>query len=157
MSKNKATYLVCVNEKEHSKIAVHFACVKAKATKSNVAMLYVIDPLDYNTLFSVADVIKEERRASASKLLDNMAKTAKKNTGIAPIGLIREGGIVDEVVASIQEDPSIKLLMLAAAEDGSSSKSGLLAQLTEDMGDRYHIPLLIVPGNLTEKEIEALN
>ena len=152
----QSKFLVCINEKEHSDTALHFACVKAKATDSHVVMLYVIDPVDYNTLFSVADLIKEERKQDAKKLLKQKANAVHKSEGIEPIGLVREGKITDEIISVLEDDPDISLLILGVASDGSSSKGGLLQQLTSAIGDRFHIPLMLVPGNLTDQQIEAL-
>lgn len=153
----KPKFLVCVNDKEHSRIALKFACTKAKWGRNLVEMLYIIDPIDYNTLFSVADVIKEERRAEAKKLLAELEKQAIEWCGMKPVSIIREGRIADEIFATIDEDPYISLLLVGASADGSTGKKGIITQLTSEIGSKYHIPLVIVPGNLTDQQIEELN
>ncbi len=150
-------FLVCVNEKKHTRTALRFACAKAKITRSNVEMLYVINPVDYNTIFSVADVIKEERKDDAEKLFTELSKEAIDGFGVKPEGIIREGLIADEIISHINDDSNITLLLLGAAGDGSSSKGGLISQLTNDIGNKFNIPLMIVPGNLTDQQIEELN
>lgn len=153
--KAKLKFLVCVNEKEHSKTALKFACTRARVTGSEVKMIYVIDPVDYNTIFSVADVIKEDRKINAEKLLNDLEKEAYDWSGIKPEHVIREGGIVEEIVSTIHEDECIGLLVLGVAADGS--KGGLLNHLTSEIGDKYHIPLVVVPGNLTNDKIKELS
>ena len=157
VKEHKSKFLVCVNEKEHSSTALRFACTKAKWRKNAVDMLYVIDPIDYNTVFSVGDKIKEDRRADAEKLLTKMAGEALEWSDINPTAIIREGRIAEEIIACIEADHDINLLVVGTAADGSSGKGGLLTQLTAEIGDKYHIPLLIVPGNLTDQQIEELN
>ncbi len=153
----KKRYLVCVNEKEHSKTALFYACTNAKNTASVVDMLYVIDPVDYNTIFSVADVIKEERRNDAIKLFEELQEKAEKWYGMKPNGVIREGIITEEVIKQINDDPNIVKLFLGVAKDGSSNKTNLLSQLTSEIGKEFFVPLIVVPGNLTKEQIMNLN
>lgn len=154
----KTTLLICVNNKEHSHVALKFACMMAKSRKASVTMLGVIDPMDYNTIFSVADVIKEDRIQEAETLMKTWAKEMKAWAGVTPKIVIEEGGIVDTIMAQIAADDSISMLILGAADDGSAGRSaGPLAELTSEIGDRYHIPLMVIPGNLTDQQIQALN
>ena len=154
--KSTPLFLVCVNDTEHSRTALQFAAARAKATDGEVGMLSVVDPLDYNTIFSVADVIKEERFAEARKLLDDLAKVLRAEDGITPKKWVREGLIAEQVCAAIEEY-NASFLVLGVAADGSSNKGGLLTALVEHIGKGYHVPLLVVPGNMTDKEIEALS
>lgn len=152
----KSRYLVCVNEKEHSKTALFYACTKAKSRKAAVDMLYVIDPIDYHTIFSIADVIKEERRSDALHLFEELQKKAESWYDIKPNGIIREGLISEEIIHQVKEDSNIVMVMVGVAEDGSSNNQ-LLTQLSSEMGPDFHVPLLMVPGNLSKEEIIALN
>lgn len=155
-TKSHPLFLVCVNDKEHSRTALRFAAARAKATDGDVAMLSVVEPVDYNTIFSVADVIKEERLADAAKLLDELAKELRENNDIAPKKWVREGLIAEQVCLAVTEH-NAGFLVLGVAADGSSNKGGLLTALVESIGKDYHVPLLIVPGNLTDREIESLS
>ncbi len=157
MPTSKPTFLVCVNDKPHSKTALRFACTRAKRINSEVLLMYVVDPVDYNSLFSVGDVIKEERVQHAEDILETMVEDAKKWAKITPRTKVCEGLIKDEVIKLIQEDSSISLLVLGVAADGSSNKTGLLTQLAGEIGDEFNIPMLIVPGNLTDAQIKELN
>jgi nucleotide-binding universal stress UspA family protein len=155
--KHRPLFLVCVNDKEHSRTALKFAIARAIATEGGVAMLSVVDRQDYHTIFSVGDVIKQERLAESRKLLEELAQEVQSETGIVPKLWVREGLIADEICATIGENPAVSFLVLGVAADGSSNKGGLLTSLTEKIGKDYHIPLLIVPGNLTDAEIGALS
>ncbi len=156
MGRRKNTILVCMNDKDHSRVAMHFACAKAKDSGASVMLVSVIDPFDYNTFFSVADVIKGDRIAMARQLLRDAALDAKDNYGLEVQTAVREGLLKDAIVHLIQEDESINLLMLGVSSDGSSSKSGLLPQLADAIGNHFAIPLMIIPGNLSDKQIELL-
>lgn len=153
----KDVFLVCVNEKSHSETALRFACAKAKQCNAKVKMLYIINPMDYNTLFSVADVIKEDRINDAKKFLDEIKEKASSWFSIVPTYRIREGKVMDEIIDEINDNTNVALLILGVAADGSSSKGKLLSQLTNEIGNLYNVPLLIIPGSVTEEQIIVLN
>jgi nucleotide-binding universal stress UspA family protein len=153
---NTSRYLVCVNEKSHSKTALAYACTKAKTHGCEVDMLYIIDPVDYNTIFSVADVIKQERYEDAQKLFTELQATAKELHNITPTGVVREGRISEEIINQIVENEDTVLLLIGVAADGSSSNQ-LISQLSSELGSSFQIPLLFVPGDLTQKQINKLN
>ena len=67
---------------------------------------------------------------------------------------MREGKTADEILALIEENEDIAILVLAAAQ----SKEGpgpLVSGLSASLGD-YPIPVAVVPGHLTDEEIDAL-
>ncbi len=146
MATKKESLLICVNEKAHSAYALKVGCALAKEQGRRIQMLYVIDPLDYHTLFSVADVMKEEREQQAELLLKDYKKLAKDAGHASVKTIIKEGTIIDTIVAQIKEDPAIAMLLVGAAADGSTSKGKVLSQLTHALGNHISIPILLVPG-----------
>ena len=69
---------------------------------------------------------------------------------------IREGRAQDELVALINEEPSISILVLAAGT-GQSGPGPLVSFLTGKLAARLRIPITIVPGGLTAEQIDALS
>ncbi len=151
----KSKLLVCINDNTHSRVALHFACRKAHHTGCPVEMLYVIEPVEYQNFFPVADVIRAESRAQAESLLSRFAEEAYNYAGITPSLMVREGILEEEIVATIQEDHSINMLLLGTAPD-SHSRNNLLPRLASQLGKTLQIPMLIIPGNLTEQQINEL-
>ena len=68
---------------------------------------------------------------------------------------IREGRLQDEVVAQIADDPGISILVLAAAP-GSEGPGPLVSALAGTLSGGMRIPVTVVPGNLSEGEIDRL-
>ena len=67
---------------------------------------------------------------------------------------MREGKTADEILGLIEDDEDIAILVLAAAQ----SKEGpgpLVSGLSTSLGD-YPIPVAIVPGHLSDEELDAL-
>lgn len=149
-------FLVCVDEKDHSRVALRFACAKAQKTGAKVEVIYVIEPADLNTFQAVVESIEAQKREEAEKLLTKLAEDVVAWCGLTPSIIVRQGTISEQIINAIEEDSDINMLMLGAAADGSSSKNGILTTITAQMGVRIHIPLLIVPGDLTDKQITDL-
>ncbi|MFZ0693929.1 MAG: universal stress protein, partial [Alphaproteobacteria bacterium] len=72
-----------------------------------------------------------------------------------PVLHIREGSRRDELLALIEEDPSISVLVLAASTK-PSGPGPLIAALTGKFINKVRVPVTIVPGNLTDAQIAAL-
>ncbi len=151
----QSKFLVCIDEQEHSRVALRFACYKAKSIGCQVEMLYVIDSSDFNNLFAVGDVMRAERMADAEKLLKRLAEDVHAWSGILPSLAIREGRISEEIIICAEGDNQVTMLVLGAAPEGEK-KSGILPIVVEAIGDKLHIPVLIVPGNLTDQQIQEL-
>lgn len=151
----KVNYLVCVNSEKYSEVALHFACSTAKQNNGSVIMLHVIEPADYQTLGSVADKMKKELTANAENLLNKLAGKVKEWSGITPVLMVKEGLIEDEIISLIEEDKSINMLVVGVAPE-TSIKSKIIPPIVSALGSKLHVPMLIVPGNLSTKQIEDL-
>ena len=72
-----------------------------------------------------------------------------------PILYVREGTRRDELLKLIEEEPSIQILVLAANVD-QGGPGPLVAALTGRFLNRLRIPLTIVPGNLSDEDIDSI-
>ncbi len=153
----RSKFLVYVDESEDSITALRYACTKAKYRKRPVDILYVINPEDYNTIFSVAEVMKEEREKEAKALLRKLARMAEETSGVKPTTLLREGLALEEIIAQVEEDHDINMLIISSNPSAASGGSKLLTSLAAIADDPLHIPILIVPAHLTDQQIEELN
>jgi hypothetical protein len=145
--------LVCVDKSPESGVAVKFACAKAaKAIRRGgiVELLHVMEPADFQGLGSVADKISSDRRKESEKLLNGFSQQAIDEYEVMPRHNIREGNIADEIVNSLKADPTINILMIASTQKGTGK---LISWLSSQLGNKIHIPLMIVPGNLNDEQI----
>lgn len=148
-------FMVCVDRKEESKIALRLACQKANARGSEVCMLHVISPADFQTLGAVADRMREERREEGLQLLSDLAEVAYATYGIRPATLLREGAVGEEIIAAVQDDHDVNIIALGIAEE-SSGRGKLTSWLASQLGSKLYVPLLMIPGNLTDQQLHAL-
>ena len=148
-------FLTVVDESEEMRVALHYASLRAKAVGGKVALLYVSEPSDFTQWMAVEDLEQAERRAEAETLLQDLSADVNKWAGSMPVLYIREGSRRDELLALIEEDPSISVLVLAASTK-PTGPGPLIAALTGKFINKVRVPVTIVPGHLTDAQIEAL-
>ena len=149
-------FLVVVDESPEMRNALRYACRRAKRTGGRVAMLYVMDPPEGQQWGSVVELMREEARQLAETVVAQHAEVAVSMTGQPPSIYIREGKNRDELAKLLGEDRSISVLVLGSAS-GSEGPGPLVTAFTGKAGGQLRIPLTIVPGALTEAEIDAIS
>lgn len=148
-------YLVCVDARPEAQAALRLAAAKAGARGGIVDMIHVIPPADFQTFNAVAERMLEERRAEAETLLKQRAEEINAAYGLMPSFSLREGQIGEEILAAAMEDIDVGMLVLGVAVQGAS-RGSLINWLASHLGTKLFIPLLLVPGNLTDQQLQAL-
>jgi len=151
----KRTFLVVVDESEELNKALLYACRRAENNNGDVALLLVIDPVEFQHWLSVGELMRAEAREAAETKINVIAQLVKERIGREPKIIIREGVPVEQVLEVIDEDHTITTLVLGAA----SNKEGpgpLVTQLTGLMLAKLRVPLIIVPGTLSDDQIVTI-
>ena len=146
-------FLVVVDETPELKLAIRYACLRAKKTGGRVAMAHVTAPEDMQEWIGVSRLIKEESRQQAEALMQKMAAEVQKLSGAMPVLYFREGDRREEVMKLIDEEPSVSILVLGAAT-GPKGPGPLVQALTSKYVGKLRVPVTIVPGNLTADDID---
>ena len=154
-SLEQRVFLVVVDQSEEMQVALRFAARRAQHTGGRVAMLHVIEPADFQHWMTVGDLMREEARSEAEQLLQRLATRVNELTGQLPILYLREGDRRDELLKLIDEEPSVQILVLAA-NVGQGGPGPLVAALTGRFLSRLRIPMTIVPGNLSDEDIDSI-
>ena len=145
-------FLVVVDDTEEMRVALRFACGRARNTNGRVALLFVVEPTDFQHWMAVEDVMLEERREEAERVLHDLAAEVNEWAGVMPSLTVRDGHIGDEILAAVEEDPNISFLVVGAAPP--PNKHGkLISWLAGNAAEKLNIPLVIVPGNLTDEQL----
>src|SRR6266446_5343191 len=155
-SANPRAFLVVVDESEELQIAVHYAARRAAHTGGRVALLYVIEPSELQHWVAIENLAREERREEAEQLMQRLCEEIAPISGSIPIVYIREGRRRDELLALINEEASISILVLAAGS-GPEGPGPLISYLTGKPAARLRVPITIVPGELTMEQLDAVS
>jgi nucleotide-binding universal stress UspA family protein len=148
-------FMVVVDDTPELKLAIRYACLRAKKTGGRVAMLHVTGQEEMQEWIGVSRLIKEESRQQAEALMQKMAAEVQKLSGGMPVLYFREGDRRDEVMKLIDEEPSISILVLGAST-GPKGPGPLVQALTSKYVGKLRVPVTIVPGQLTNDDIDHI-
>ncbi|MEL7164541.1 MAG: universal stress protein [Pseudomonadota bacterium] len=147
-------FLVVLDDSRECLNAMRFAAMRAAKTGGGVAVLSIIPPEDFNHWIGVGNVMREEARERIEAHFEVFAKWMRDKQGIDPMLIIREGQAVDEIIAQVNEDPDIGVLVLGAGT-GKKGPGPLVTQLSRNAGT-LPIPITVVPGDLSKEKLEAI-
>ena len=99
--------------------------------------------------------MRAEAREEANAVLDRHAERASSITGVMLQRVIREGEKAHELLALIEDDEDIAVLVLAAAT-GSEGPGPLISTFSKNAGE-FPIPIVIVPGNLSDADLDTMS
>lgn len=148
-------FLVCVDGQRESRMALRFACRRVRNSGGRIALLHVIERPEFQHWAAIGEVMETEQRGEAETLLEGLAAEAEELAGCVPELHLRAGDLGDEILAQVREDKTVDLLVLGvpAPEEKRYSR---INELANRLIGRLRVPLMIVPGNLTPDEIDAL-
>ena len=153
---HKAKFLVVVDDTSECDRAVYYASRRAARVGVSVVMLRVIETRDHGQQWlSVADIMRAEAHEDANAMLATFAARSNGIAGITPECVIREGEAAAEILKLIEEDEDIAVLVLAAGVD-TEGPGPLVSHLGSTAGT-FPIPVAIVPGHLTDEELDAMS
>ncbi|RMF12047.1 MAG: universal stress protein [Alphaproteobacteria bacterium] len=147
-------FMVVVDETPEFRRALRFAALRAARIKGGVVLLNIIPPADFQHWMAVENLMREEARQEMQPFLDELVAEVRALAGITPEVVVREGKPQDEILAQIEEDPDIHVLVLGAASE--ENPGPLVSAFSGPMLRKIHIPVLFVPGSLTDEEIDRL-
>ena len=147
--------LVIADESKEMEVALEYACARSKKTDRKIIIATFIEPLDVLTTHGVQEIMKNEAREEAELRLQNASNIVKKSTGLNPLLKIREGNSIDELIALIEEEKNINVLVLAANVD-EKGPGPIVSALTSKEYSRLRIPVMIVPGNFSKNHIAQI-
>ena len=155
-SGHKPKCLVIVDDTAEWDRAVYYASRWAIRAGGGVVMLRIIETEDQNQQWlGVAEVMRAEAHDEANAALDRAAGRANGIAAITPERVIREGDAIEQMLDVIDKDADIAKLVLAASP-GPEGPGPLITIMANTVGS-FPIPVTIVPGDLSDADIDALS
>ncbi|MCA8879901.1 MAG: universal stress protein [Rhodobacteraceae bacterium] len=149
------TFLVVLDDSRECLNAMRFAAMRAAKTGGGVQILSVIRPEEFQHWIGVGEIMREEARERIQAHYEVFAKWMRDRQGVDPTLVIREGDTYDQVIAQINEDREIGVLVLGAGTD-KSGPGPLVTKITKGAA-HLRIPVTIVPGSLSKEDLEAVS
>ena len=149
------SFLLVVDDSAELNAALRFACRRALHTDGSVALFHAVEPADFHHFATIGEFMESEARSEAEKLLQRVAADVQRLTGQMPGLFLREGDTIEQLLAVIDEEETISVLVLAAGA-GEEGPGPLVSALSERLAGKIRLPVIIVPGNLSPEEIDEL-
>ena len=151
----KRKFLAVVDDTPECKRALLFAGTRAMNTGGALVLLYVIAPREFTEWVGVESIMRAEAMEAAEEALGRAADYVREKTSLEPQVVIREGGRSEEIVAQIEADEAIAVLVLAAGTD-SDGPGPLVSSLAGKAAATFPVPITLVPGNLDDETVLAV-
>lgn len=148
-------YLVIMDETEESVVAMRFATRRAAKTEGTVHLLALVPPQPFVAFGSVQATIEEEARSRAETMVTSAASSLLSDGRQMPVIAVRSGEEIKVVRAYLDEHPEVAALVLGAAKDGSPGP--LITHFAGPGAGGMPCPLFIVPGSMSEADIDRLS
>src|ERR1700723_4183851 len=153
---HKPKCLVIVDDTAEWNRAVSYKSRWAIRADGGVVMLRIIEIEAQNQQWlGVADIMRAEAMEDANAALDRASGRANGIAAITPERVIRGGDPPEQILDVIDKDVDIAMLVLAA-NPGPEGPGPLITLMANAVGS-FPIPVVIVPGDLSDVEIDALS
>ena len=152
----RRVFLVVVDDSEELHQALYFACKRANSVNGRVALLRCIGQAEFQHWIGVGELMVEEAREEAEKLLRANSEWVHELTGEYPIVHLREGDPKTEVIDLINSEPEISILVLGA-NTRDENTGPLITYLTSRGVSQCRVPITIVPGHLSDNDIDNVS
>jgi nucleotide-binding universal stress UspA family protein len=152
---HRPKFMVVVDDTPECSRAIRFAARRAARLGASMVMLAVTEPPEGFEWLGVGEAIRAEAEADAAETLEKAAAQARSAAGVDPELVVRLGEAATEILKLIDGDEDVSFLVLAAAP-GRSGAGPLVTTIAGTAAGAFPVPVVIVPGGLSDEEIDAL-
>jgi nucleotide-binding universal stress UspA family protein len=151
----KKKFLIVIDESKELEKAIYFAANRAIHTEGELSLLYIVDPAVNAQWSRIENLIEQEATSEAKKLCRIWSQKIKSRFGIESEVIVKMGDRCEELLKLVQEDKSIRFLVLASSAN-NEEPGPLIKALTGKKIKNLSIPMVIIPGSLSEKDIDLI-
>lgn len=150
--------LVIMDDSPEVEAALFFCASRIAHSSGVIVMLQVIEPQDFQTWMGVQQlhVEEESNKAKARFRLYRRKLNQAGYEHVTTEEVIRQGVLTDEITKLIDEDQDIGIMVLGAAVDAKGPGPLVSSLAAGNRAGTFPIPITIVPGDLTQEELQAL-
>lgn len=152
---HRPKFMAVVDETLECSRAVRFAARRAARIGSTVLLVAIVAPPEFTQWLGVGEVMEAEGLAEAERRLEAAAETVRAVAGLEPEKQVRTGIKAEEILKLIEQDEDVAILVLAAGAD-ADGPGPLVSTLAGRSSGTFPVPLAIVPGHLSDSEIDTL-
>ena len=153
-SQTKRIFLVVADETSEMHQALYYASRRAATANGEVALFRCIEPPEGQLWGGVTKIMEAEAEQASKKLLTDLSLYCEELGAAKPKTFLKKGNVSDELIKLINNESLITVLVLGASTE--TGNPGPLVNYVINASSECRIPITIVPGNLTDEQIDNL-
>lgn len=147
-------YLVIMDETEEAVRALRFASRRAMKTGGSVHILALVPREGFNAFGAIQATIEQEAYDRAEMVASSAAGSLFAESGKMPVIAVRTGDAQGVIKDYLADHPEVAALVLGASAEGGPGP--LVTHFSHHAG-HLPCPLFIVPGGMTDEDIDRLS
>lgn len=148
-------YLVVIDETEEARVAFRFASRRAEKTGGMLHILALVPKEDFVAWGAVQATIEDEAERRAEALVAGAAGDYFSQSGKRPPISVMQGDGVDSLKKFLNDNDDITTLVLGAAATGNPGP--LVSHFAASQAGCLPCPVMVIPGSLSNEEIDRLS
>ncbi|MFV0292209.1 MAG: universal stress protein [Paracoccus sp. (in: a-proteobacteria)] len=148
-------FLVILDETPECQNAMRFAAMRASRSSGGVVVLAIIPPDAIQHGIGVAELMRQEAEDRITSQYQIFARWMRDSQGVDPELVIREGDPTTQLLAQMESDPEIGVLVLGAAA-GKTGPGPIISRLLRDLSG-LPCPITLIPDDLSRDRLEAIS
>ena len=154
-SSAKRTYLVVVDDSAEARVALRFAARRAAKTNGRLEVLGIVEPQDFVQFGGVQAAIEEEQRARIEGVVSSAIGEILDEAGVEANVVLQQGEASKTLRDYLVGREDVSALVLGAAPSGSPGP--LVASFCGNDAGKLPVPVMLIPGSLSEERLEQLS
>ncbi len=152
--RKKRIFLVVADNTSEMHQALYYASRRAATANGELAIFRCIEPPEGQLWSGVSKIMEAEAEQSSKKLLNDLSSYCEKLGANKPKLYLKKGNTSEELIKLINNEALITVLVLGASTE--TGNPGPIINYVMNASNECRIPITIVPGNLSDEQIDSL-
>ena len=148
-------FLVVADDSKELHQALYYAARRAATAGGEVALFRCIEPIEGQLWGGVTEIMEAEAEQASKDLLLELSEYCEKLGAPKPRTFVRKGILHEELFNLIDKEKAIRVLVLGVSTE-HGNPGPLINYVINKGSNECRVPITIVPGNLTDEQIDAL-
>ncbi len=151
----KRTYLVVVDDSAEARVALRFAARRAAKTDGRLEVIGIVEPQEFVQFGGVQAAIEEEQRARIEGVVSSAIGEILDEAGVEANVVLQQGEPSKTLREYLVGRDDVSALVLGAAPSGNPGP--LVGSFCGNDAGKLPVPVMLIPGSLSEERLEQLS
>ena len=148
-------FLVVADDSKELHQALYYAARRAATAGGEIALFRCIEPVEGQLWGGVSEIMEAETEQASKVLLQELSDYCEKLGAPKPRTFVKRGIVNQELFKLINNESSIRVLVLGVSTE-TGTPGPLISYIISNGSNECRVPITIVPGNLSDDQIDAL-